>query len=261
MKQVSKIENTLKSLKEENKTAIIPYITAGFPNKLINFEIIKAIIESGASILEIGIPFSDPLADGEVIQRTSKKALEVGFKIKDVFSLCDEIRKISNIPLVIMVYYNSVFNYGIQNFIKDAKKSDVNGLIIPDLPLEEREEISNYLKEVEIDFIPLVAQTSKDRIEKLVNNSSGFVYCISSTGVTGQRKLDISKINEFLTVVKASTSIPICVGFGISTKEDVEALKNHCDGLIIGSAILKIAEKAIEQNDMNIIANYLRNLT
>lgn len=261
MKQVSKIESTLKNLKQENKVAIIPYVTAGFPNKTTNFEIIKTIIENGASILELGIPYSDPLADGEVIQRTSKKALDEGFRIRDVFSLCNEIRKISRIPLVIMVYYNSVFNYGIQKFIKDAKKSDVNGLIIPDLPLEEREEMSGYLKEVEIDFIPLVAPTSKDRIKKLVKNSSGFVYCVSSTGVTGQRKLDIDNINEFLTKVRVNTSIPICVGFGISTKEDVEALKGHSDGIIIGSAILKIAEKAIEKNDMTIISDYLLKLT
>ena len=236
---MNRIDEVFNKLKEENKKALIPFISNGDPSIDATVETILELEKSGADIVEIGIPFSDPLADGPVIQESYIRALKGGVKVKDVFETVKRVRENSSIPVVIMVYYNLVFSYGTEKFLEDAEKAGVDGLIVPDIPLEERAELKDDCDKNGIYLIPLVAPTSKDRIKKIIADSKGFVYCVSSCGTTGERSSFSSDINEYLETVKSYTDIPICLGFGISSREVVKNVKNDCDGVIVGSAIVR----------------------
>ena len=236
---MNRISQKMKQLKAENKTALITYITAGDPTIETTEELVYAMERGGADIIEFGIPHSDPVADGPVIQDAVQRSLGSGTKIRDVFECVRRIRLNSQVPLGFLVYYNMVHAYGVQAFVKACAEVGVDGLIIPDLPLEERDEISVYLKDDKVALIPLVAPTSKSRIKKVCSGGSGFVYCVSSMGVTGQESSFHKDINVFLETVRASTDLPIAVGFGISSKADVDRFKGKVDGVIIGSAIIK----------------------
>ncbi len=236
---MNRICQKMKELKEKKKTALITYITAGDPNIKQTEELIYALEKGGAHIVEIGIPHSDPIADGPVIQDAAQRSLEAGTKIKDIFECVKQVRMNSQVPIGFLVYYNMVYAYGIQAFVEECANIGVDGLIIPDLPLEEQDEIMPYLKATKVALIPLVAPTSKARIKHITSRGNGFVYCISSMGITGQESSFYKDVDLFLKTVRESTDLPIAVGFGISSKEDVERFEGLVDGVIIGSAIVK----------------------
>ena len=236
---MNRISQRISDLKEDNKTALITYITAGDPSIGMTEELVYAIERGGADIIEIGVPHSDPVADGPVIQDAVQRSLNSGTKVKDIFECVRRIRLKSEVPIGFLVYYNMIHAYGVQAFVEECIRVGVDGLIIPDLPLEERDEIIPYLKDDKLALIPLVAPTSKSRIKKVCRGGSGFVYCVSSMGVTGQESIFHKDINLFLATVRESTDLPIAVGFGITSKADVDRFKGLVDGVIIGSAIIK----------------------
>lgn len=238
---MSKIKTVFDKLKSKNKKALITFVTAGDPNLEKTEQIIYAKAEAGADIIELGIPFSDPPADGPVIQAAAKRALDNGVKIKHIFEMVTKVRKNIETPLVYLVYFNMIMSYGVAKFIDECIKSGIDGLIIPDLPLEERHEIAPHMPE-ELDLIPLVAPNSGDRIPAIVEDGKGFVYCVSSMGVTGTRDTFETDIKSYLEEIRKATDLPLAVGFGISKRKDVEKFEEFADGIIVGSAIVKIVE-------------------
>lgn len=236
---MNRITKKMNQLRDASKTALITYITAGDPAIETTEKLVYAMEAGGADIIEIGIPHSDPVADGPVIQDAVQRSLKSGTTINDIFRCVEGIRKNSNIPIAFLVYYNMIHAYGVKKFVEACVKIGVDGLVVPDLPLEEREEMTSYLPDDQLALIPLVAPTSKSRIKKVTRGGSGFVYCVSSMGVTGQAGAFHKDINLFLKSVRESTDLPIAVGFGISSKEDVAQFKGMVDGVIVGSAIVK----------------------
>lgn len=236
---MNRIDERFKKLKEENKKALIPYICCGDPSVEDSEKLVYALEEAGADIIELGIPYSDPLADGPVIQAAGLRAFAGGFRLEDTFKIVKNVRKNSQIPLVIMVYYSSIIGFGKEKFVELCVDADVDGLIVPDLPYEEYDELKPLLDKTNVYMIPLVALTSEDRIPMLVKESKGFVYCVSSLGVTGVRKEFDTRIDSFVAKVKEATDTPACIGFGISIKADVERFDKIADGCIVGSAIVR----------------------
>lgn len=236
---MNRIDERFKKLKEENKKALIPYICCGDPSVEDSEKLVYALEEAGADIIELGIPYSDPLADGPVIQAAGLRAFAGSFRLEDTFKIVKNVRKNSQIPLVIMVYYSSIIGFGKEKFVELCVDADVDGLIVPDLPYEEYDELKPLLDKTNVYMIPLVALTSEDRIPMLVKESKGFVYCVSSLGVTGVRKEFDTRIDSFVAKVKEATDTPACIGFGISTKADVERFDKIADGCIVGSAIVR----------------------
>ena len=236
---MNRIDERFKKLKEENKKALIPYICCGDPSVEDSEKLVYSLEEAGADIIELGIPYSDPLADGPVIQAAGLRAFAGGFRLEDTFKIVKNVRKNSQIPLVIMVYYSSIIGFGKEKFVELCVDADVDGLIVPDLPYEEYDELKPLLDETNVYMIPLVALTSEDRIPMLVKESKGFVYCVSSLGVTGVRKEFDTRIDSFVAKVKEATDTPASIGFGISTKADVERFDKIADGCIVGSAIVR----------------------
>lgn len=255
---MNRIEEKFNTLRTEGKKAFIPYICAGDPSLEQSEKLVYALEEAGADIIEMGIPFSDPLADGPVIQAASIRSLNGGFKIRKFFELVKKIRKNSNVALVTMVYYSTIFGFGKEEFIKLCEESGLDGLIIPDLPYEEYDEIEDVISKTDLCLIPLIAITSRQRIPTLVKKAKGFVYCVSSLGVTGERKSFDKKVDEFIAEVKKNTDVPACIGFGISKREDVERFNKVADGVIVGSAIVK---NIFESNcDLNKVKDFVGSL-
>lgn len=242
----NRIEKTFKNF---NKKALVTFLTAGDPDFATTRDVILEMAKNGVDLVEIGVPFSDPIAEGPVIQEANVRAIEKGANIIKCFELVKELRTKTEIPLVFLLYYNCVLKYGVDEFFKSCKENGVDGVIIPDLPYEEKDEISESLERYNIIQIPLVAPTSKDRVEKLVTDARGFVYCVSSLGVTGVRTKFHNELEEFIKAVKKKTDIPAFVGFGIHSSEQVKVLKEYCDGVIIGSAIVKIINNAKDSAD------------
>jgi len=242
----SRISRKLNKLKEEKRKALITYISAGDPSLDKTMELVLTMEKAGADIMELGIPYSDPLADGPVIQRASIRALSKGINIDYIFSMVLNLRCKTEIPLVFLIYYNTIFSYGIEEFLNRCKECGIDGLIIPDLPLEERKILNEMMKDYPIDLIALVAPTSNNRIKEIVEGSSGFIYCISSKGVTGTRETFDEELKAFMEDVRRYSKIPLAIGFGISDEKSVRNLKDLADGLIVGSAIIKQIEKGIE---------------
>jgi tryptophan synthase alpha chain len=247
---VNRIDRRFDDLKKEGKKALITFITAGDPDIDTTYDIVLALEEAGADIIELGIPYSDPLADGPTIQASSQRALAKGIKIRDIMNLVMRIREKSDIPIVYLVYYNSVFKYGIEKFLEDSKKAGVDGLIIPDLPLEERKEVLDIADKYEIYLIPLVAPTSKERIKAICENGKGFVYCVTLTGVTGAREEIATDLEEYMRLVSSYTSMPKALGFGISGPEMARKLKSLSDGIVVGSAIVERIAKGYNRCEM-----------
>jgi tryptophan synthase alpha chain len=237
---LSRIETTFKRLKAENKKAFIPYIMAGDPNLQKTEEHVMLLTECGADIIELGVPFSDPLADGPTIQRAAERALKAGVTLKKIIPFVKKLRQHTQIPIVLMTYYNPVFKYGEDAFIKDSVNAGIDGVIIPDLPPEEGEDFIKLSRETDLSTIFLIAPTStKDRIKLAVSSSSGFVYYVSITGITGSRLAFGETFKSHIASVKKSTNKPIAVGFGVSTPEDAKMVSQIADGVIVGSAIVK----------------------
>ena len=241
----SPIDSVFKNLRKNNQKAFIPFITCGFPSLDGFFKIFEALDKNGADIIEVGIPFSDPLADGPVIQTTSKIALENGINTDIVFGSIAEIRKSSDTPIAIMTYFNTIFCYGVERFLKKAKSTGVSGLIIPDLPLEEFTGYKSYFSQAGIDNIMFASLTSgKERLSMIAEESKGFIYCISVKGVTGVRNNINPEVIDFLKNLKEMTSLPLALGFGLSSREQIGQIKNYCDGIIMGSKILSLILEA-----------------
>lgn len=241
---MSKIKQAFK------KKAFIPFITCGCPSLEISEQLVYAMEKAGADIIELGIPFSDPTAEGSVIQKASMQALQNNVTTNMIFEMVQRIRKQSNIPLVFMTYANVVFSYGIEKFISRMKEYDMDGLILPDVPFEEKEEFDLICKKYDIDFISLIAPTSKTRIEMISSEANGFVYCVSSMGTTGQRNEFTCDLEGMIKLVKKSKDIPCAIGFGISNPKQAKQMSSISDGVIVGSAIVQLCldyqEKCIE---------------
>lgn len=247
---MNRIDLKFTSLKEENRKAMITFITAGDPNLETTEELVMAMEKSGADIVELGIPYSDPLADGVVIQASSSRALANGARIPRIMNTVKKIREKSDIPLIYLVYFNSIFRYGIEKFIKESSEVGIDGLIIPDLPIEERKEIITIGDKYNIYLIPLVAPTSRERIKKITENAKGFVYCVSTSGVTGVRNDIKTDMKEYMDSIAQYTNLPKAIGFGISGSEMAEKIKPYCEGVIVGSAIVKKIEEAESRKEM-----------
>lgn len=253
---MNRIENRLNELKRENKKAFITYMTAGLPDREKSAEIIKVQAEAGIDIIEIGVPFSDPIADGPTIQDASYRSIQKGTNLKKVFELIQEVRKDCQVPIVFMLYYNTILYYGVEKFVDKCIECGVDGMIIPDLPFEETFEIREFLNKENAPFlIPLVSPVSKDRIPMLVEEAKGFVYCVSSMGVTGQNADFHKDVKNYLRSVKDSSNIPVMIGFGIRNAEDIEGFKDVIDGCIVGSHFIEVMEKSGYDN--NAIKKYI----
>ena len=225
----------------ENKKAFIPFVTCGDPDLETTIELVKEMEKSGADIIELGIPFSDPTAEGPVIQGANIRALSAGVTTDKIFEMVKEVRKSVKVPLVFMTYANVVYSYGIEKFVKTASEIGIDGIILPYVPFEEKEEFAPACREYRIDFISLIAPTSNDRIQMIAKNAEGFVYCVSSLGVTVVRKNITTDIGAMVELVKKSNpSIPCAIGFGISTPEQAKNMVKYSDGVIVGSAIVKM---------------------
>ncbi|MBO7610828.1 MAG: tryptophan synthase subunit alpha [Elusimicrobia bacterium] len=235
---MNRIESAFK-----NKKAFIPFITAGYPNINKTEDFIYKMVSAGADLIEIGIPFSDPLAEGPVIQESSQKALEAGTNLDNIFELVKKVRKTVTIPLVFMTYINPVFSYGYDNFFKQCSLIGIDGIIIPDLPFEEKNEISDYAKKYDVKIISLIAPTSEQRIEEIAKDAEGFLYIVSSMGVTGVRNEIKTDLKSILASVKNTTSVPAAIGFGIHSPEQAKEMSKISNGVIVGSAIIKIIKQ------------------
>ena len=245
---MNRIEKVFKKLKAQNKKAFIPYIMAGDPSIEKTKEIVLMFEECGADIVELGVPFTDPLADGPTIQRAAERALKNGVTLKKVIALVKDLRQKTKIPLVLMTYYNPVFKYGEERFIADAKDAGVDGVIIPDLPPDEAGEFTRLAKNAAIASIFLLAPTStEDRIKKVARASTGFIYYVSITGITGAQLLLDGSIEKSINGIRRITDKPIAVGFGVSTPDEAKAVAGVSDGVIIGSAIVKKAQASLDK--------------
>lgn len=231
--------NNLKTAFEKGK-AFIPFITCGDPDLETTEQIIYAMERAGADLIELGIPFSDPTAEGPVIQEANIRALKNRITTDDIFGLVRKVRKTVRIPLVFMTYANVVFSYGAERFIKTCRETGINGLILPDIPFEEKGEFAAFCKEYGISFVSMIAPTSHERIQTIAAEAEGFVYCVSSLGVTGTRTKITTDVAAMVRLVKEEKEIPCAIGFGISTPEQAKEMAAHADGVIVGSAIVKI---------------------
>ena len=227
----------------ENKKAFIPFITCGDPDLETTAAAVKAMAENGADLIELGIPFSDPTAEGPVIQNASIRALKGGVTTDKIFAFVKEVRKDVKIPMVFMTYANVVFSYGAKRFISTCTEIGIDGLILPDVPFEEREEFLPLCREYGVSLISLIAPTSNDRIAMIAKEAEGFLYIVSSLGVTGTRDEIKTDIQAVITEVRKNTDIPCAVGFGISKPEQAAKMAAVSDGVIVGSAIVKQLEQ------------------
>lgn len=227
----------------ENGKAFIPFITCGDPDLETTAKIVREAVANGADLIELGIPFSDPTAEGPVIQGANIRALKGGVTTDKVFDLVRELRKDVTVPMVFMTYSNVVFSYGADKFISTCKEIGINGLILPDLPCEEKEEFLPQCKKYGVDLIPLIAPTSENRITMIAKEADGFIYLVSSLGVTGTRSEISTDLKSIVDVIRQNTSVPCAIGFGISTPEQAKKMADIADGAIVGSAIIKIIEQ------------------
>ncbi len=240
---MNRIDRTFKQLKKSGEKAFVAYITAGDPDMDKTEEYIYTLEEAGTDIIELGIPFSDPLADGPTLQEAAQRALKKGATVDKIIDLVRKVRQKTSIPLIFLVYINTILTYGKEKFVESCVEAGVDGLIIPDLPYEEKDELKDVLDKTTLALIPLVAPTSKDRIKTILNGAKGFVYCVSNTGVTGSSSSFHQSIDSYLHYVKSCTDLPIAVGFGITHKKDVIKMNALSDGVIVGSAIVRQIHK------------------
>lgn len=244
---MSKIEEVFKDLRVKGRKAFIPYIMAGDPDLAKTEEVILFFEEVGADIVELGIPFTDPLADGPTIQRASERALKKGITLKKVLEFVKRIRRSIKIPIVLMTYYNPIFKYGEERFVKETVQYGVNGIIVPDLPPDEATDLIRFSKREGLDTVFLLAPTStEDRVKTVARTSSGFIYYVSITGITGSRLQIDESLGESIKKIRKITDKPVCVGFGVSNPEEASRVSEIADGVIIGSAIVKMLNESPE---------------
>lgn len=226
--------------------AFIPFLTCGDPDLETTAALVRAMVEAGADLIELGIPFSDPTAEGPVIQGANLRALTGGVTTDQIFQLVADLRRDVTIPLVFMTYANVVYSYGAERFVKNAADAGIDGLILPDVPLEEKEEFAPICRQYGLELISMIAPTSQERVERIAKQAEGFLYCVSSLGVTGVREAITTDVGALIQQVRqANPDIPCAIGFGISTPQQAANMAQYADGVIVGSAIVKrIAEYA-----------------
>ncbi|MCR4654095.1 MAG: tryptophan synthase subunit alpha [Eubacterium sp.] len=227
----------------KNGKAFIPFITAGDPGIEYTKKFILDMEKAGADLIEIGIPFSDPIAEGIVIQEADIRALQAGTTTDDVFSMVEDLRKETDMPLVFMTYLNIVYHYGYERFFSRCESVGISGIIIPDMPFEEKDECVNIAASHGVEVISMIAPTSEERIRMISSEAKGFIYVVSSLGVTGVRSEIKTDLESILAAVKNATDTPAAIGFGINTPEQAKKMASYADGVIVGSAIVKIVAK------------------
>ena len=243
-----------------NGKAFIPFVTCGDPSLEVTEQLVYAMEEAGADLIELGIPFSDPTAEGPVIQEANVRALSGGVTTDKIFAMVEKIRKNTKIPMVFMTYANVVFSYGSERFISACARIGMDGLILPDVPFEEKAEFDGICRRHGLELVSLVAPTSRERIASIAREASGFIYVVSSLGVTGVRKEITTDIGAMVQEIKAHTDLPCAVGFGISTPEQAREMAGLADGVIVGSAIIKFLEQ-YGSNAPEHIGTYVKSMT
>ena len=256
---MNRIDKKFKELKAKKKKALIVFLTGGDPDFKKNEELILAFEKDGADLIEIGVPFSDPLADGPVIQASSQRALKKKANVKKILELVSRVRKKSQIPIVLMTYLNPVMQYGYQKFAKDAKRAGVDGMIFPDLPPEEGGEVAPFMRSENLSLIYLLAPTSSIIRKKSVARASrGFIYYVSITGVTGMRRELPKEIQKDILQIKRFSKTPVCIGFGISEPAQAREAAKNADGVIIGSAVVKFIHEHARESAVQISRKIVR---
>lgn len=227
----------------ENGKAFIAFITCGDPDLETTKEAVIAAVNGGADLIELGIPFSDPTAEGPVIQGANLRALKGGVTTDKIFDFVVDLRKEVTVPMVFMTYANVIFSYGAEEFIGKCREIGIDGLILPDLPYEEKEEFNDICVKNDVDLVSLIAPTSENRISMIAKEAKGFIYVVSSLGVTGTRSNITTDLDSIVKVIRENTNVPCAIGFGISTPEQATKFSSKADGVIVGSAIIKLLEK------------------
>ncbi len=259
---MSRITDTFERLKAGGQRGLIPFVTAGHPDIPTTRRLLPALQKAGAHVIELGVPFSDPIADGPVIQRSSQQALRNGVTLKEILSLVAEMRSELHVPIVLFSYVNPVLQFGVENFARAGAEAGVDGVLISDLPLEEAAEIRNTLSKNSIDLILLAAPTSSEqRLRMIAENARGFIYAVSRTGVTGTRDEMSHQAEELVQRLRALTCLPVAVGFGISTPDQVRQVWDYADAAVVGSAIVKEIEENSGMADLvEHVENFVRSL-
>lgn len=248
---MGRIENTFARLRQKGEKALIVYLAAGDPDLPTTKALITALEASGVDILEIGVPFSDPTADGPVIQAASLRAIKNKTTLAAVFDMIADIRQVSEIPIVLFGYYNPVFSFGGERFARQAKTAGVDGLLVVDLPPEEAQELRLFTDPAGIDFISLVAPTTDDeRLRRIIPKAGGFLYYISVTGVTGTAKPKVEDIRRDMARIRRVSDLPVAVGFGITTAKEAALIAPYADGVVVGSAVVKLIEENSGRPDL-----------
>ncbi|MBB6447724.1 tryptophan synthase subunit alpha [Bacillus benzoevorans] len=242
-----------------NGKAFIPFITAGDPNLEITEQLVLQMAEAGADLIELGIPFSDPVAEGPVIQEADYRALASGTTTDKIFAMVKRIREKCDVPIAFMTYINPVFTYGVDRFMKNCQEVGVDAVIVPDTPFEEKEELQPYCTKYDVKLISMIAPTSHDRIQMIAREAEGFIYCVSSMGVTGVRSEISNDVEGMIKAVKEVKDIPCAIGFGISTPEQASKMAGISDAVIVGSAIVKIVAQYGERCVPHVV-EYVRNM-
>lgn len=257
---MSRIEGKFSHLAREGEKALVAYLTAGDPDLKRTKEIIFGLDAAGVDILEIGVPFSDPIADGPTIQAASGRALRNGVTLSDILDMIDSLRKVSEIPVVLFGYYNPIFIYGNERFAKRAKEVGVDGILVVDLPPEESAELRRHTDRWGIDFIPLIAPTTgTERIRKISRDATGFLYYVSITGITGTARPRVVDIQRDVRRIRRMTTLPLVVGFGISTPQQAGEFAPYVDGIVIGTEFVRMIEENRDRVDMvDIVSDYAR---
>ena len=253
MSKISRIKSTFEELKKDNKKGLITFITAGDPNFDLSLEILKKLPSSGADILEIGMPFTDPMADGPSIQASYLRALKEGQTLNKTIKLVEIFRESNkSTPIVLMGYYNPIYKYGVKKFLFDIKKVGIDGLIIVDLPPEADEEVCIPSNKIGIDFIRLATPTSSiTRLPAIIKNASGFLYYVSVLGITGSKTPEINSIKKNVEIIKSLSEIPVAVGFGIKNPLQAASIAQTSDAIVVGSAIIEKIYDTYKKNHSN----------
>ena len=246
---MTRIQRRFQELKNWNRKAFIPYITLGDPSLEATCRLVAELENAGADLIELGVPFSDPLADGPVIQRATERALKGGFTLREGLKAVSDLRQQVKLPFVLFSYYNPLFAYGLETLARDARASGIDGVLITDLSVEEAESPVKILRQMGLDTVFLAAPTSTDeRIQKIASFSSGFIYAVSRTGVTGTRNSISEEVAPLTTRIRSHSALPIAVGFGISNPEQVREVGHQADGAVVGSAIVRCIEENLRES-------------
>ena len=259
---MGRIANTFNALRAQGEKALVIYLTAGDPSLEVTREIALGLDAAGVDCLEIGVPFSDPTADGPIIQAASQRALRNGTTLSAILDMIESIRTVSEIPVVLFGYYNPILSYGTERFAARAKETGVDGILVVDLPPEEAHELRQYTDPQGIDFISLIAPTTgTERMKMIASDASGFLYYISITGVTGTAKPQVEEVAKDIQRIRTVTELPLIVGFGISTPQQASQIAPYADGIVIGSAVVQMIEEHADKFDLvTHVAHYAKEI-